>query len=88
LERGRLSQLGAAQAPDLRGSRFFFCQGLGSFQNLILECDALRVVLLEPCLSSVRIREYLDVVLVADLLARVDVHKDGHWSLLSFLRPQ
>jgi hypothetical protein len=46
---------------------------LCSFQNLVFERDAFRVVLLKPCLSSVRIGEYLNVVLVADLFARIDV---------------
>ena len=41
-----------------------------------------------PRLRGVGTRENLDVVDVADLLAGVDVDKNGHWSLFSFRLPQ
>jgi len=52
-----------------------------------IRSDALRVVLLEPLFCGVHIGEDFDVVGIADLLAGVDVDKDGHWSLFSF-RPR
>ncbi len=61
---------------------------LGSFQNVILERNALRVVFLEPSIGSDLARKDLQVNAVANLLAGVDVNPDCHWSLLSFLRPQ
>src|SRR5262245_35304609 len=54
--------------------------------DLILERQAFRIVLLEPFLRGVHVREHLDVFFVADLLAGVDVNENGHWSLLSFPR--
>ena len=60
----------------------------GTLQNLILEGYALRVVLLEPCFRGVGIREDLDVLGVANLLAGVDVDKNSHWSLFSLRLPQ
>ena len=44
-----------------------------SFQNVILKGDALRIVFLKPGFRSVLVGKYVDVVAVADLLARVDV---------------
>src|SRR5258708_13789284 len=61
---------------------------LGSFQNVILERNALRVVFLEPSIGSDLARKDLQVNAVANLLAGVDVNPDFHWSLLRFLRPQ
>ena len=55
----------------------------GSLQNLILERHAFRVVFLELCLRGVRISEHFQVVAVANVLARVDIDPDGHWSLFS-----
>src|SRR5262245_53723460 len=58
----------------------------GSLQNLIFEGDALWVVFLEPFFCGVHIGEDLDVIDVADLLAGVDVDKDGcHRITLYFL---
>ena|SRR5437879_5137020 len=50
----------------------------GLFQNLILERHAFRIVLLEPLFRGVHTCEYLDVVFLADLLARVDINENGH----------
>src|SRR5436309_5016829 len=33
---------------------------------------------------GIHICEYLDVVFVSDLLARVDVYENSHWSFVSF----
>src|SRR5258705_5212264 len=55
-----------------------------SFQNLILERHAFRVVFLEPNLGRDLGRKDLEVILVADLLGGVDVNPDCHRSLLSF----
>jgi hypothetical protein len=57
-------------------------------QHLILKSHAFRIVLLEPLFRGIHICEYLDVVFVADLPARVDVNENGHWSLVSLRRPQ
>src|SRR5450631_2701753 len=71
-------------APALRaGGRALF------FDHLVAEHDAFRIVLLEPLISKLWRREYLEVVDVANLLAGVDVNPNGcHWSLLSFRFPQ
>jgi hypothetical protein len=52
---------------------------LGSFQNVILERNALRVVFLEPSIGSDLARKDLQVIAVANLLAGVDVNPDCHW---------
>jgi hypothetical protein len=55
------------------------------FDHIIFKRDALRVVLRKPCFSSVDVGEHLQMIGVADLLARVDVDEDCHyWSLFSF----
>jgi hypothetical protein len=58
------------------------------FEDLILKGNAFRVVFLELGFSSVRGGENLDVLGIANLLACVDVDKNGHWSLFSFRLPQ
>src|SRR5438876_10391758 len=80
INRSRSSTTGAHGEPrrSLRRRRLF--------QNLILESDAFRIVLLEPLFCGIHICEYLDVVFVADLLARVDVNENSHWSLFSLRR--
>jgi hypothetical protein len=52
---------------------------LGSFQNVILERNALRVVFLEPSIGSDLARKDLQVIAVANLLAGVNVNPDCHW---------
>jgi hypothetical protein len=47
---------------------------------LVLKGQAFRVVVLQPGFRSVGIRENLEVIGVADLLAGVDVDKDGQSS--------
>jgi hypothetical protein len=56
--------------------------------HLVFEGDAFGIVLLERFYRDVGIREHLDVLGVANLLAGVDVDQHGHWSLLSFRLPQ
>jgi hypothetical protein len=48
----------------------------------ILERHALSVVLAEPLPRSILIREYLEMILVADPLSGVDINPDGHASSL------
>jgi hypothetical protein len=40
------------------------------------------IILLQPRLRSVDIREHLDKVGVADLFARIDVNEHGHLTIL------
>jgi hypothetical protein len=47
---------------------------------------AFRIILLEPLFRGIHICEQFDVVFVSDLLARVDVNKNCHWSLFSLRR--
>jgi len=49
-----------------------------SIQNLILERNAFRVVLLQPNLRAIIARKDLEVILVANLLVRVDANPDCH----------
>jgi hypothetical protein len=49
---------------------------------LVLKGQAFRVVVLEPGFRSVGIRENLEVIGVANLLAGVDVDKDCHLTIL------
>jgi hypothetical protein len=53
-----------------------------SLQNVILECDAFRIVLVQPRLGDFLAREDFKVIDVADFLAGIDVNPDAHWSLL------
>jgi hypothetical protein len=55
---------------------------LGSFQDLIFECDAFRIVFLEPRFRGIEVCKDLDVVDVADLLARIHVDEHGHLTIL------
>jgi hypothetical protein len=50
--------------------------GRGSLQNLILERHALGIVFLQPRFRGVLVRKDLQVILVANLLAGVDVDPD------------
>src|SRR5229473_2678974 len=60
-----------------------------SLRDLIFECRAFGVIFLEPCFRSVCICKDLQMVGIADLLARVDIDDVCHcWSLLSLRRPQ
>jgi hypothetical protein len=45
---------------------------------LVFERDAFRIVLGEPSSCRILVRKDLRVILVADLLARVDVNADRH----------
>ena len=62
-----------------------FCLRRGIF---VLKGHAFRVVFREPGFRGVGIREHLEVISVADLLAGVDIDENGHWSLFSFRLPQ
>jgi hypothetical protein len=57
------------------------------FGHLVAERGAFRIVLLEPLISKLWRREYLEMVDVANFLAGVDMDSNGcHWSLLSVRR--
>jgi len=57
--------------------------------SLVFERDAFRIAFLKPRFRGVLVRENLQVVLVANVLARIDIDQNGHrWSLLSLRRPQ
>ena len=58
---------------------FFEHRCRASFQDLILECHAFGVIFLEPCFRGVDVCEYLEMIDVTDLLARVDVDEDCHF---------
>src|SRR4030081_605340 len=59
------------------------------FDHLVAECDAFRIVLLEPLIGELWRREYLEMVDVANFLAGIDIDPNRcHWSLLSFRFPQ
>jgi hypothetical protein len=58
----------------------------GSLKNLILERHAFGIVFFEPFFRGIHICEHLDVVAIANLLARVDINQDCHRILLSFRR--
>jgi hypothetical protein len=60
----------------------------GSLKNLILERDALGIVLFEPRFRGVGVCKHLEMFGIADFLAGVDIDQDCHWSLFSLLRPQ
>jgi hypothetical protein len=68
-----LGCLGASRPQPVSWPRLSGRPGLPLFQNLILEGDAFRVILREPCLRGIGIREHLDVLGIANLLAGVDV---------------
>jgi hypothetical protein len=53
----------------------------GSLQNFILERNAFRIVFLKPGLCGILGSEDLEVILVANLFARVDVYPHGHFFL-------
>jgi hypothetical protein len=55
-------------------------------RHLVLERNAFGVVLLEPSFSGILIGGHPEVILVADLLARIDVDQHGHWSLSRLVR--
>src|SRR3954468_10952779 len=57
-------------------------------QNLVLKDHAFRVVLREPRFRGILVCEHLEVIRVANLLAGVDVDKNGHWSLFSLRLPK
>ena len=60
-----------------------------SLQDLIFECRAFGVILLEPAVRSNLIGKDLEMVGISNLLAGVDIDPNRcHWSLLSFRRPQ
>ena len=77
--------IAAPQTPALRKRS---CGQSGSFQDLILKGHAFGIVFLQPFFCGVLAREDLKVIDVANLLARIDVNPNGHWSLFSFLLPQ
>jgi hypothetical protein len=52
--------------------------GTSSFEDLVLERAAFRGVFLEPDFRNLCGCEHLDVLDIADLLAGVDVDKEGH----------
>lgn len=56
------------------------CGRCGSLQNLILKGDPFGIVFLEPGFRGVSGSEDLDVLGVANLLARVDVNLNDHSS--------
>ena len=72
----------AVNAMELTEQSIRSCcsRGDGDFRSLVKAVQRRGV--------RVRIGEHFDVVRVSDLLAGVDVDQHGHWSLLSFLRPQ
>jgi hypothetical protein len=58
----------------------------GLVQNLVFERHAFRIVFGEPPISGLRAGKDLEVILVADLLAGVDINPDRfHWITLYFL---
>ena len=60
-----------------------WCAGRsGSLQNLIFECHAFGIVSLKPFFRGVSGGEDLDVLRIANLLAGVDVDKDGYHTIL------
>jgi hypothetical protein len=59
----------------------------GAVHHWIFERHALSVVLTEPLPRGILIREYLEVILVANLLAYIDVNPDGHHQSSSVSRP-
>jgi hypothetical protein len=72
----------ATQAPARQlpapGSQAIACgpaAGTASFQNLLFESDAFGIIFLKPFFRGVSGGEDLDVLGVANLLARVDVDK-------------
>jgi hypothetical protein len=57
--------------------------GTRLIRDRIFKCRAFRVVFLKPFCGSIRGGEHLDVLGVGNLLAGVDVNKDGQTRLLS-----
>jgi hypothetical protein len=55
------------------GDSFWLCRS-GSLENLIFERHPFGVALLEPVFRCVDIREHLDVVGIADVLAGAMIH--------------
>jgi hypothetical protein len=60
----------------------------GSFQNLVLKSHAFGIVFLKPFFRGVGIREHLDVLGVANLLAGVDVRQTRSSVSLQLRLPQ
>jgi hypothetical protein len=46
--------------------------------NWIFECDPLRIILPKPCVGRLLVGENLQMLRVADLLARIDIDPDCH----------
>jgi hypothetical protein len=76
------------RAPRARASRKRSCDQCGSFENLIFEGNVFGIVFLKPFCRGVGGGEHLEVLGIANLLAGVDVDKDGHRSLFSLRLPQ
>ncbi len=51
-----------------------------SLRDLIFECRAFGVIFLEPYFRGVGVCKHLEMIGVTDLLARVDVDEDCHFS--------
>jgi hypothetical protein len=70
---------GSARSAKQQAQAKRSCAGrCGSLQNLILKRDAFRVVFLQPRFRGVLIGKDFEVILVANLLAGVDVNPDCH----------
>jgi hypothetical protein len=52
------------------------------FFVVIFKRNAFGIVFFKPCFRGIGIGEHLDVLSTADLLAGVDVDKDGHFDSL------
>jgi hypothetical protein len=57
------------------------CGCLPSLQDLILKHHAFQVVFLQPRLNGILVRKDLEVILVTDLLARMDIDPNCHVSV-------
>ena len=62
------------RAPSAAGA--FYVLGLFPY-DLILKCHAFRIVFGKPALRRLLIREYLEVVAIANLLARSRSHRQN-----------
>jgi len=70
VRRAHLDRLGRLTRPD-RGR-------CGSLLNLVFEGNTFRIVIGEPAIGRGLANKHLQVFLVANVLARIDVNQDGH----------
>src|SRR5437879_1234384 len=70
VRRAHLDRLGRLTRPD--GGR------CGSLLNLVFEGNTFRIVIGEPAIGRGLANKHLQMFLVANVLARIDVNPDGH----------